>query len=322
MTEDTTIPLKAPFPWFGGKSRAAALIWQRFGPVPNYVEPFAGSLAVLLNRPHAPKVETVNDLDAYLANFWRALTHAPDEVARHADHPVNEADLHARHTWLIQHKSAHKERMLTDPEYYDAKIAGWWVWGLSCWIGDGWTDMPPKKLPELYSARGVTRKIPMISSAGSGVHQLAYHHGAPRESLLAYFQALSQRLRHVRVTCGHWDRILGPSVTFKNGCNNTLTGILLDPPYDEGDVKYAEHSATSASVRKWCLENADNPLLRIALCGLEGEHDMPGWDCVAWKAIGGYANQRSANAPENTNRHRERIWFSPHCLKPGGDLFG
>lgn len=47
-------PLKAPFPWFGGKSRAAHLIWPRFGNVPNYVEPFAGSLAVLLNRPHAP----------------------------------------------------------------------------------------------------------------------------------------------------------------------------------------------------------------------------------------------------------------------------
>ena len=46
--------LRAPFPWFGGKSRAADLIWPRFGDVPNYVEPFAGSLAVLLGRPTAP----------------------------------------------------------------------------------------------------------------------------------------------------------------------------------------------------------------------------------------------------------------------------
>lgn len=38
--------LKAPFPWFGGKSRVAPLIWARFGEVRNYVEPFAGSLAV------------------------------------------------------------------------------------------------------------------------------------------------------------------------------------------------------------------------------------------------------------------------------------
>lgn len=44
-------PVRAPFPWFGGKSRAADLVWARFGNVPNYVEPFAGSLAVLLARP-------------------------------------------------------------------------------------------------------------------------------------------------------------------------------------------------------------------------------------------------------------------------------
>ena len=26
-----SVSLKAPFPWFGGKSRAAHLIWERFG---------------------------------------------------------------------------------------------------------------------------------------------------------------------------------------------------------------------------------------------------------------------------------------------------
>jgi DNA adenine methylase len=50
--------------------------------VPNYVEPFAGSLAVLLARPHAPKIETVNDKDGLISNFWRAVKYAPDEVAR------------------------------------------------------------------------------------------------------------------------------------------------------------------------------------------------------------------------------------------------
>lgn len=34
----------APFPWFGGKRRIAHVVWQRFGDVPNYVEPFAGSV--------------------------------------------------------------------------------------------------------------------------------------------------------------------------------------------------------------------------------------------------------------------------------------
>lgn len=68
--------LKAPFPWFGGKSRVAPQVWERFGDVDNYVEPFAGSLAVLLGRPTAPQTETVNDIDCYLANSgagWRSI---------------------------------------------------------------------------------------------------------------------------------------------------------------------------------------------------------------------------------------------------------
>lgn len=37
--------LRAPFPYFGGKSRIAPTVWERFGAVPNYVEPFFGASA-------------------------------------------------------------------------------------------------------------------------------------------------------------------------------------------------------------------------------------------------------------------------------------
>jgi hypothetical protein len=135
--------VKAPFPWFGGKSRAAAMIWRRLGPVRNYIEPFAGSLAVMLRSPYPPaRYETVNDLDNYVANLWRALQYDPEAVAFHADWPVNEACLTARHRWLMvkARKDKFRKRMLADPFYYDAMIAGWWVWGQSCWIGAGWCD--------------------------------------------------------------------------------------------------------------------------------------------------------------------------------------
>ena len=82
--------LKAPFPWFGGKSRVDAMVWQRFGRVRNYVEPFAGSLAVLLGRPTIEGTETVNDLDGLLSNFWRAVRLDPERTAEHADWPVSE----------------------------------------------------------------------------------------------------------------------------------------------------------------------------------------------------------------------------------------
>lgn len=180
--------LKAPFPWFGGKSRAASLIWEAFGDVRNYVEPFAGSLAVLLRRPHASRVETVNDLDCYIANFWRAVTRDPVEVAEFADSPVNEADLHARHRWLVD-QVEFRDRMRTDPDYCDPQIAGWWAWGASCWIGGGWCTTDPqgngevpseqRKRPQLATERGVhklsvAQRRPSLGGGGqgTGVHRL------------------------------------------------------------------------------------------------------------------------------------------------------
>jgi DNA adenine methylase len=316
-------PLKSPFPWFGGKSRAASLIWERFGDVPNYVEPFAGSLAVLLGRPHDPGTETVNDIDCFLANAWRALQADPSATAAYASGPVNEADLHARHLWLIR-QDEFRERMKTDPDHFDPKVAGWWIWGQCSWIGSGWCRNAGmgvhRKLPHLGDAgRGVNRQLPHLGDAGRGVNRQLPHLGdAGRgESIAAYFEALSARLHKVRVACGEWDRVLGPSVTFRHG----TTGVLLDPPYaDEAERAadlYAHDSGSVAHrVREWAIANGDNPDLLIALCGYEGEHAMPeGWAVVEWKAKGGYGSQRRDGT--NENAARERIWFSTHCLKPG-----
>lgn len=371
--------MKAPFPWFGGKSRVAHLVWGAFGDVANYVEPFAGSLAVLLARPHAPRIETVNDLDCYVSNFWRALKYAPEEVAKWADWPVNEIDLHARHRWLVA-QSEFRERMRADPEYFDARVAGWWVWGLCQWIGGGWcadtnwADAGAKtarenrrpglgasngvhkrdtrvgaatanKRPALpRGARGIqrtaeVRQLPMISgdsgASGRGIHASALAKKRPLLSggsgtgtgvhskgpIYEWMFALADRLRRVRVCCGDWTRVLGRSSTELIG----VTGVFLDPPYlaDFRDPSlYGTESADVAhAVREWALKNGSNKKLRIALCGYEGEHEMPkSWQCVAWKATGGYA----AAAGNHENSKLERIWFSPHCDRAHdqADLFG
>lgn len=126
--------LRSPYPWFGGKSKVAPLVWERLGNVRNFVEPFFGSGAMLLARPHWPfdpehgnRIETINDLDGFVPNFWRALQAAPDEVAKHSDWPVSECDLHARHLWLVNEGRKHVERLKTETDYFDANIAGWWV---------------------------------------------------------------------------------------------------------------------------------------------------------------------------------------------------
>ncbi len=287
--------LRAPFPWFGGKSRAAPLIWRAFGNVPNFVEPFAGSIAVLLARPHEPKVETVNDKDGAIANFWRATIGDPEKVAHYADWPVNEADLHARHRWLVEHLPSLTTRLMEDPDYFDAKIAGWWVWGICTWIGNGWCHADERTT--------VAQRRPQLTNAnGLGVNTV--------ESLVELFVDLRDRLRRVRVCCGEWYRILGRSTLGIDTAHGmTPCGVLLDPPYahDAGRDKLLyrhDEGEVSGVVRAWALENGDNPALRIALCGWEGEHEMPPtWTKARWKSNG-----------STENRVRERIWFSPHCL--------
>jgi DNA adenine methylase len=294
----TAEALEAPFPWFGGKRRAAPLVWSRLGDVANYIEPFAGSLAVLLGRPHAPGIETINDRDCYLANFWRAVRGAPELVAWWADWPVSEADLHARHEWLVN-QSGFRERMAADPEYFDPKIAGWWVWGIAQWSGPGWCDRAD------WIGRYAGSSVPR------GIHARRFG------DLDERFHGLADRLATVRVCAGDWARVIGPGSWTPLG----LTGIFLDPPY-AGDAAYQVYNGDSMflahEVAEWAVRHGDDERLRIAFCGYAGEHQFPAsWECVAWKAHGGYGSK--ADGRGRANAERERIWFSPACLR-GSDV--
>ena len=194
-----------------------------------------------------------------------------------------------------------------------------------------------RQLPHLGDAgRGVNRQLPHLGDAGSGVNRQLPHlsrtlgtraeGGAlcleeesartlgTREFLFQYMNKLAERLRRVRVCCGDWSRVCGPTPTVKLG----TTGVFLDPPYLDGrtDALYSSDSLTVANeVREWAIAQGDDPRIRIALCGYEGEHDMPdSWDTVEWKARGGYGSQGENQARENSSK--ERVYFSPHCLRP------
>ena len=138
--------LQAPFPYYGGKGRWASEIWERFGDPDVYSEPFAGSLAVLLARDKPCRREVVSDLDGHIANFWRAIRAEPETVAYHADWPTYHQDLTARHGWIQRTREERSAALMADPDWYDAKAAGWWAWGVSNWIGGGFgTDASLKK---------------------------------------------------------------------------------------------------------------------------------------------------------------------------------
>lgn len=423
---------KAPFPAFGGKSRIMGEIYARidgvpgsisYDPVRNLIDPFTFSVSSIWNRPIVGAVETINDRNAFVANFWRAVdgrSGDPEAVAHYCDWPVNETDLHARHRWLVNSDTARAAlgRVREDPEAFDARIAGWWCWGACCWIGSGWCDethrnagaeqrphlatdgggsgvhrlsekRPRVPSPKTGWAPGVIGpgvRQPALGQAGWGVNakgeiddthrpQLADQfargrgvHGHDQAGSCArraawirgWILALADRLRPVRVCCGHWSRVCDSESTMTR---LGTTGVILDPPYahdiarvqvwvafllgepgaepppavvTKGKKNRTKHIYANdrtqdvdylcAEVTVWCLKWGPVPGVRIALCGLEGEYprlEAEGWNVLAWKSNGGYGNRSKSDSGGNENARRERVWFSPGCLKPetAGGLF-
>jgi DNA adenine methylase len=73
--------MKPPMPYFGGKQTLAPWIVSLLPDHDHYVEPYGGSLAVLLAKPRS-RMETVNDLSRELMTFWRILRDRSGELHR------------------------------------------------------------------------------------------------------------------------------------------------------------------------------------------------------------------------------------------------
>ncbi len=70
---------KIAFGWYGGKFSHLDWLVPLLPTCQHYCEPFGGSAAVLINRPTSP-VETYNDLDGEVVNFFRVLREKKDEL--------------------------------------------------------------------------------------------------------------------------------------------------------------------------------------------------------------------------------------------------
>lgn len=150
-----TPPLKFPAPYAGGKSRIAHVVWEALGSPNHFIEPFAGSCAVLLAKPDGPApVETVNDADGLLVNVWRALRYNPDAVWREIDGvPPMSLEVTARAKRSRRRSPELIARLAADlaedPEAHDPILAADWIYGSCCTIGSDWAGMmdlgrPPK----------------------------------------------------------------------------------------------------------------------------------------------------------------------------------
>jgi hypothetical protein len=114
----------------------------------------------------------------------------------------------------------------------------------------------------------------------------------------------------VRIACGDWQRVLGPSVTVKHG----LTGIYLDPPYRESEHSfgYVAGGGVWEACWAWAMQQASHPQLRLVVSGYADDRALPcGWTAYPWKAKGGYGSQGNGRA--RVNCRREVLYCSPHC---------
>lgn len=331
---------KAPFPWHGGKSQAAPLVWDLIGDVEHYVEPFAGSLAVLLDRPHPCNqygyVETVNDIDGFIVNAWRSIAFAPDEVAEAASWPVSESDKSAREIAILRWRDeVAAERLAGDAFWCDPVVAGWWLWAvaveIAAFTGNGaWTADPVsgRIVKQPKSGRrvpGVARNIPFIGGAGGigvnspslrepGVSDGENYHPTTMPKLRAWMALLSARLRHVRIINGDWTRVCTDAALHNTFAlnKNGRAGIFLDPPYNESRVYSHENAALVAEVRQWCIEAGRDPRNRIVLAGYDTEHaalEAHGWSCHGW-----FVRDSMFRGGRGDHAQRERVWASPFCL--------
>lgn len=154
--------LVPPFPYFGGKQTLAAQIVSHFPEHARYVEPFAGSLAVLLAKP-PETYEVVNDLDGRLVRFWQTLRDRGDELER-----ACALTPHSRQEYMTAKYEGPSDDPIEDARrlwvLYTQSISG-------AYEGAGWR------------APGPTRKSP-------GHHFSRFHER---------FHGLADRLRHVSI---------------------------------------------------------------------------------------------------------------------------
>ena len=309
--------LHAPFQWFGNKKRLAPEINRRLGKSDIYVEPFAGSLAVLLQRQPAQQ-EVVCDTDGAICNFWRSVAQDPELVAYWADWPTVQDDLTARHLYLRQWKLDHADRLRHDPDYCDPKMAGWWVWGLSNHVGRSWctnhSDATPQiidHVPNMGGGQGVSFQKKSLWRVGRHGH------------MKGIMWSLANRLARVIVLNRPWtSAVTRPALCAYDSMAGKRIAILMDPPYrttSRAQQLYEADTTDDPAVEsyRWSVENGER--FRIAYCCSPDDFPVPpGWSATDPVKFNGFASER-------TGRGSEFVMFSPAVPNGANDqipLFG
>ena len=319
--------LLAPFPWYGGKRRWAQSVNAALGKVDVYVEPFAGSLAVLLQREPAPR-EIVCDLDGMVVNFWRAIAADPEQVAYWGDAPTYHHELTARRNWLARWAAETGDWLSQDPDHWDARAAGYWCWCVTNWIG-GVSDMllvQRDQIPYVQhyaGGQGVQVQLdkrPHVQGHEGGQGVQVQLDKRPYVSgrgawLLPWFERLASRLRGVVVLNRAWQSSLTDTLLWQTpSCPPCDVGILLDPPYVTGNrdpALYGSEDGDNPALESWAWAVEHGEKHRIAYACHYGDFEPPP----------GWRMETMSMTADRTQGKADCMMFSPACLGQK-DLFG
>lgn len=162
--------MRPPIPYFGGKMLVGPAIADLLPPHGHYVEPYCGSLAVLLAKAPSDH-ETVNDLDGRLMTFWRVLRDRPDDLARTSparqpDTPMGFARTSSASCpcepsiGSIQPRSRDRSGGSSPRASGEGRRTRFWTHSpvaVACWTG---RDVPVTARSELRSRSATARSLP------------------------------------------------------------------------------------------------------------------------------------------------------------------
>lgn len=277
-------PLKPPFVYFGGKTTLAPKIAALLPAHEHYVEPFCGSLAVLLAK--APShIETVNDLDGQLIEFWRVLRDRPEELV---------------HACAMTPHSRTEFRAAYEPSDDELERAR-----------RTWVILAQGRVGTLRASKTGWRHF--VKPGGSGSSMPAY--------LDAYVERMAQvagRLRSVSI-----ESMPAIELIAKYGGHPGVC-IYLDPPY-EGTTRPRtwdgyKHEMRAEDDHRELLEAVKRCEASVVISGYRSQlYDelLDGWDSVEFAAFTGQATE---HADVRSRARIEVVWCNRDLDKPA-DLF-
>ena len=258
-------------PWWGSKhpdrnDRLGQWITAKLPQTRCYVEPFAGMLGILLQRPPA-NLEVANDKDPRLVNWWRVVRDHPDQLAASVmDTPVarTEFDYCKQAQWNTTLGPLERARALTVVLWQST--AGNTHWRADC----------------MYRGRGrrtvkATRMLPMFTVLADRVQHVHFerrdaleviaHHADAPNTLLYCDPPYRQGERQ------HWDTATYPAADTHDGtlwerledmlleatCQVAVSGNAGDYPklIEAGWTEHTRQRTTNTAPGNWRADTLD-----------------------------------------------------------------